>query len=99
MPECHDGTCVLVRSFPGHVEIHDTKHPDAPPLVYTPADWTTAVHAICNGHHPHGVHEDDDVYVWSHGGRELRFTAAEMQKLCADVENGDYDLPDTTRVA
>jgi hypothetical protein len=35
----HNGACVQVASLPDGVAVRDSKDPEGPILVYTPAEW------------------------------------------------------------
>ncbi|MBL7491949.1 DUF397 domain-containing protein [Frankia sp. AgB1.9] len=41
----HNGACVEVAPLPGNVAVRDSKDPDGPVLVFTPAEW----HAFLDG--------------------------------------------------
>ncbi len=46
-----NSNCVEVAiNLPGIVAVRDSKNPDGPTLVYTPAEWTTFTAAIKAGH-------------------------------------------------
>lgn len=38
-----NGGCLEVRLVAGRVEARDSKHPDGPVLVFTPAEWDCAL--------------------------------------------------------
>ena len=33
------GNCIEVADLPGTVAVRDSKHPDGPALLFTPAEW------------------------------------------------------------
>ncbi len=46
-----NANCVEVATnLPGIVAVRDSKNPNGPVLVYTPAEWTTFIATIKTGH-------------------------------------------------
>ena len=45
----HNGACVEIASTRGRIAIRDSKDPDGPILVYTPAEFTAFLEGARNG--------------------------------------------------
>jgi hypothetical protein len=45
-----NGQCIQVaRNLPGVVAVRDSKNPDGPKLIFSPADWQTFVSGVKGG--------------------------------------------------
>jgi hypothetical protein len=45
-----NGQCIQVaRNLPGVVAVRDSKNPDGPKLIFSPADWRTFVSGVKGG--------------------------------------------------
>jgi hypothetical protein len=46
---CDTGTCLEARPLDGDVEVRDSKNPDGPTLVFTPAEWKAFIRGAKDG--------------------------------------------------
>jgi Domain of unknown function (DUF397) len=44
-----NGACVEVAHLPEAVAVRDSKDPDGPKLIFTPADWRAFISAVTEG--------------------------------------------------
>ena len=52
----HNGQCVEVAGTAGKIAIRDSKDPDGPILIYTPAEFTAFLNGARNGEFNRFVH-------------------------------------------
>ena len=51
----YDGQCVEIASAAGNIAMRDSKDPDGPVLVYTPAEFSAFLDGARNGEFDHFV--------------------------------------------
>jgi hypothetical protein len=52
----HNGQCVEIASADGKIAMRDSKNPDGPILIYTPAEFSAFLDGARNGEFDHFVH-------------------------------------------
>lgn len=79
---CNGGACILVTRSGDHIQISDSKNPDAAPLTYTPREWAEFVERVKKGKFDGLEAAADTNYVMRPVEAALAARDAEVRQLC-----------------